>query len=1257
MRCINICQGLFVCICLMLTARALASAEFSVQHTFNTGAYNSCLIQDRDGLIWVSCSNGIVRYDGYDIKFIKSGEGLLSSAIASCIFEDDQGLLWIATSAGLNRFDKKTNTFTVYKNDPADPYSISSGQFNWAPRTIAQDRDGGMWFGTQAGVNRLDKATGRFTRFRHVPGDADSLSHDSVWTVVAGKDGVIWIGTESGLDAFSPETKQVTRFTHDPDCPSSIGRGRIYAVLEDEWPFVWVGTSLGGLNRLNRETGRFLRFEHSPGSAGSLSHNAILTITKDRSGLLWLGRPYDVAAGLERFDPKTLKFTVHKHVEDDAQSIFGDIIMGCYQDRSGIMWIIENTGGIDKWDPHWKPFEQYCHREGDNTGPSSNVITTIAESHDGSLWMGTQLGGLNRLDRKTGRFRVYRKNRQKPFGISHDYVFSVLEDQDNNLWISMNNGVIGLFNPDSARLEKQFINPYTNGVARGMIQDRHSPDILWFGTEGDGMFRLNKHSGKFTRFTHDPGNENSLANNMVPRLFQEADGILWVATLGGGLDRFVPGTGIFVHHRKDEKNPWSISGDMVTDCHRDSQGRLWVATGDGGLNRLDPTSGRFTHYGASQGFETQTIRAILEDNSENLWLSTDSGLLRFSLTSEQVTGRFTDQDGLLGNNFSLFATSATKTRDGKLWFASLEGVISFFPDQIKNNPYIPPVVLTAFDVSGKSLSIRACPETIEQVHLDWRNNSFEFEFAALNYTQPLKNKYAYILEGFDSEWNQSGTRRYGSYTNLPCGSYTLRLAGSNNDGVWNKNQTRIEVHVQRPPWKTPLAYGLYGALVLALCLWGRNLTAKSIKKRLAAKEAELRKEKKINDQLKAIDKINSDLLEKKALVENRLRNNKVKLENMVRERTAELESEKEKAEAASRAKSEFLANMSHEIRTPLNLILGYAEMIEKQCRDDAIIGDISTIRSAGATLLTLLNDILDLSKAESGKFTVAYAPFNLDSLLDEIGQIFSITAENKGVAFHLEKSGTLPATIILDKTRLRQILMNIVGNAVKFTNEGDVKLRADFHQYDRGHLFSKLLFYVEDTGIGIDPDQEGLIFEPFSQQKGQDFNTYGGTGIGLSISKKLVSAMGGVITLESTPGLGSKFIISIPNVNILDVPKRRTPDLAKKATEREPEAARPEPDLSPEILAALPDLLAHLKNELTPRWKELRNGLVISRVEGFSRDAADLGSQYQYDPLTLWAQQLQTLTREFDMTSLPDTLAQFLGIISELADRINKVGN
>ncbi|WP_022668951.1 ligand-binding sensor domain-containing protein [Desulfospira joergensenii] len=1256
MRAVSFRRGLLVCIWLLVALGMPAWAGFSVRHPFNTGAYNNCLIQDRDGFIWVGCTNGIVRYDGYSTKFTKAGEGRLSSAIAGCIFEDDQGILWIGTSAGLNQFDKKTNTFTYYKYDPGDVGSISSGQFNWAPRTIAQDRDGFMWFGTRAGVNRLDRATGIFTRIRHVPGDPNSLSHDSVWTVAAGRDGTIWIGTETGLDAYSPKTKKVTRFTHDPYDSSSLGRGRVYAVLEDEWPFVWAGTSLGGLSRLNRETGRFQRFEHIPDHPNSLSHNQVYTITRDRNGLLWLGRSYDVAAGLECLDPKTGKFTVYKHVDDDAQSISGDIIMGCYEDRAGILWIVENTGAIDKWDPSQKPFDQYRHRAGDPRGPSSNVITTIVESGDGSLWMGTQLGGLNRLDRETGRFRVYRKSGPKGLGITNDYVFSVLEDPDKKLWISMNNGVVGILDPDSGGLEKQFINPHTDGVARGMIQDRLNPDILWFGTEADGIFRLNKLTGRFTRFSHDSENENSLANNVVTRLFQEENGTLWVPTLGGGLDRFDAAANVFVHHQKDGDNPWAISGNMVTDCLLDGQGRFWIATGDGGLNRLDPKTGKFRHYGEKEGFETRTIRAILEDGLGNLWLSSDSGLIRFNLSEERVTGRFTEQDGLLGNDFSPYATSAVKTRDGKLWFSSLKGVISFFPSQIKTNPYIPPVALTSFHIPGRAVPIRACPETIEQVHLDWQNNSFEFEFAALNFTQPRKNKYAYFLEGFDNGWNQSGTRRYGSYTNLPGGSYLLQLAGSNNDGVWNKKGARIEIHVASPPWKTAWAYGLYCLLGTAFWLWGWKLASGNIQKRLAAKEAELEKEKKINDQLKALDGMKTDLLEKKAEVENRLRSNKARLEKMVKERTAELETEKEKAESASLAKSEFLANMSHEIRTPLNLILGYSEMIEKQIPDKTVIGYLSTIRSAGSTLLTLLNDILDLSKAESGKFTLAYAPFNLDRLFEEIRRIFSITAGNKGLVFHIEKSGTLPVAIVLDKTRLRQVLINIVGNAVKFTDKGYVKLRADYHRFDHGPLSSEFLISVEDTGMGIAPEQKDLIFERFSQQKGQNFNIYGGTGIGLSISKKLITAMGGTITVESSPGQGSRFLVSIPDVKPHDSSDYLdpAPSAAEESPAPEPRSARPDQDLSPEILSGLPGLLTRLEKEFKPRWEELRDALVIHRIERFSKDAAALGAQYQYDPLRLWAERLQTQARTFDMVHLPDTLAGLPGLMEELADRIPK---
>lgn len=327
-----------------------ASASFKFEQVLNTGSYNASIMQDRDGFLWIGCTNGIVRYDGYQTKIYKAGPGLLTSSYAPGVFEDRDGVLWIGTvGGGLNRFDKQKNQFKAFRHDPAQTGTISTDQFNWAPHTIAQDSRGYLWVGTADGLNRFDPETNHFKRFSHNADDPQSLSHNSVWTVFVDSSDHVWVGTETGLDLYDRSTGGFTRFSHDPDNSDSIGEGRVYAVIEADKDSVWIGTSRGGLNHFNIKHSKWTRYIHDKTNKQSISHNEIFSITKDAQGRLWLGRSYSVAVGLDIFDPETKVISHYQHDPMQSGSLSGNIIMGCYQDRAGIIWVVENTGPVDKY--------------------------------------------------------------------------------------------------------------------------------------------------------------------------------------------------------------------------------------------------------------------------------------------------------------------------------------------------------------------------------------------------------------------------------------------------------------------------------------------------------------------------------------------------------------------------------------------------------------------------------------------------------------------------------------------------------------------------------------------------------------------------------------------------------------------------------------------------------------------------------------------------------------------------------------------
>ncbi len=1231
------------------------------QHTLNTGAYNNSMIQDKDGFLWIGCSKGILRYDGYEIKAYKAGPGGLSSNYTPGIFEDDEGLLWIgAMGGGLNVFDKKTNTFTYYKNNPGNPSSLNSDQFNWAPKTITQDKEGIIWLGTLGGLNSFDKKTNLFEGFSHHPNNSNSLSHNSVWTVMAGENGIIWIGTDAGLDSYNLKTKQFIRYAHDPKNEQSIGAGKVYAIEKgNNQNVLWIGTSQGGLNRLDLKTNTFKRYTHNPDIPGSIAHNEVYSITRDQKGYLWLGRSYAVAVGLEKFNPQDEKAVLFQHDPEDSDSISGNIVMSCYEDRSGILWIIENTGTIDKYDKNMKPFDLFTHHSSNANSLSSNVVPTIMEDSKGKIWMGTQLGGLNCFDRDKAEFKHYKKDKNNPEGISNNYVFSVLEDSDKNIWVSMNDGYHGIFDPDTGRFVKKYKNPYVNAVARGMIEDRFDKNILWFGTETNGLFRFQKDTGYFKQFVNQPDDPNSLSVNNVISLFQDDKGNLWVPTQGGGLDLFDRKNEQFSHFKTTVGDPSSIGGNTVLGCFIDSLDNFWVSAADGGLNKFDRDKGTFKRYGKDHGFTTKYIKSILEDERQQLWITSDSGLIKFDIKTEKVVQVYNSQDGLQGDNFSLYSTSAMKTRDGQMWFAGLNGVNAFYPSKIKSNLYIPPVMFVSITQSGKNLSGKQSPDTLEQLNLGWRNNSFEFEFVALNFSQSQKNQYAYFLEGFEEKVNVIGNRRYGKYTNIPGGSYVLKIFGSNNDGLWNYSGASIIIHVETKPWKTWWAISIYIIAFIGIILlfsWWKMQNF----------ETRLEKERKISGQLRHIDKMRADLLEQQRVVEKKLIKNRDGLEHMVALRTDELKKAKEQAEAANKAKGQFLANMSHEIRTPLNLILGFSQALEREILDDTQKEYASLIISSGKTLLTLLNDILDLSKIEADKYKVEYQAFDIHQLLIEIEQMFANKVEQDELDFKIDISERLPKIIILDEIRLRQVLVNIVGNAIKFTDKGGaVTLHVDFTTKGEKKGQHDLAICVEDTGIGIANDQMENIFKVFSQQEGQNYNKYGGTGLGLTISKRLLEIMGGDIFVDSSPGKGSRFTIYIKNVQpapfaVTDHSKVMNPPLSHPDDEtyksENTSLDIKNEKLSPKRREQLVQLYEELKTIEQTTWSDLKDAMVIDEVKTLAKSLKLLSITFEYSQLALYAQNLNEQADKFDMEQLPATLKSFPVMVNNISIETKKDG-
>ena len=778
-----------------------------------------CVIQDTRGFIWIGTEDGVNMYDGYRCRIIRNDPddpNSLSYNQVLSICEDRHGYIWFGTfHGGLNRYDPVTERFTLYLHDDADSASLSHNSIN----SIYETRAGDLWIGTDDGLNRYDRDADRFTTFRNDPKNPNSPSHNFIRRICEAGAGTLWIGTDGGgLNRFDPATGAWTRFMHDPADPASLSHNSVRAICEDRSGDLWIGTVGGGLNRLDRRTGTFRRYAHDANDPASLSFDQIYDVFEDRSGALWIGTN---GGGLDLFDRATGSFLHYRHDPNDPNSLSYDEIRDIFEDRSRIMWIGTYGGGVNTFDTKRKKFHAYRpNPSSPENSLSAEIVWSIYEDEQEILWIGTHGGGLNRLDRATGRYTRYRHDPADPNSLSGDIVRIVYRDRSGVFWIGTHGGGLCRFDRASGRFTAYRNDPndprsLSHDEIRSIYEDRRG--VLWIGTNGGGLNRFDRESGAFTRYRRDPNDSKSLSNDFVRTLHEDATGIFWVGTQGGGLDRMDRESGAFTHHRVDRNDPASISNDYIFSLYEDSRGDVWIGTWGGGLNRLDRGSGAFKHYTMKDGLPNNSIYGILEDGGGYLWLSTNYGLSKFDPVTETFKN-YTVEDGLLSNEFN--GGSFFESVRGEMFFGGIHGFNSFFPHEIKDNPFIPPVVITSFSILNAPAQLDTPITDLHSLKLSHRDYLFSFEFAALDYSAPGKNQYAYMMEGLDKSWiRTTADRRYATFTTLPPGRYVFRVKGSNNDGVWNESPVSIAITITPPYWRTPwfrLAAGLAVAGIAAV---------------------------------------------------------------------------------------------------------------------------------------------------------------------------------------------------------------------------------------------------------------------------------------------------------------------------------------------------------------------------------------------------------------------------------------------------------
>ena len=784
--------------------------------------------RDNQGFMWFGTLDGLDRYDGYHMQVFKHDREdprNLSENTIRTLYQDRSGTLWIGTwTGGLERYDRDTESFTHFRHNPADPSSLSSDSVF----AILEDRTGQLWLGTRGGgLDRFDPQTQTFTHYRLDPTNPQSLSNNNVFALLEDRDGALWVGTDGGLNRLDPATGTVTSYLHDPAIPGSLSNDAIRALHLDDDGTLWVGTFGGGLDRLDLKQVKaggqplFTHYRNDPKDEQSLSDDSVFSIQRDAQGRLWVGT---LNGGLNQLDENTGAFQHYPPNDTVPQDFTAHRVYRMFEDARALWLGTDN--GIYQLNLQLKPFYTLTHDPNDINSLASSVLDFVYQDPQGILWVSTTHSGLNRIDRSARAVTHYRHDPNNPDSVGLDDIWDIRPSRDGGLWLATYGAGLDKFDPRTGKFTHFRHDPAkADSLASDMTTSVYEDPtgVVWVGTWDAGVDRFDPTSQVFTHFPHNPTDPNSLDDNAVMSFDPDRDGALWVGTFAG-VNRITPGTGTIVRYPLNSQNESNSDSTGVSSIHEARNGEIWVASYGDGLYHLNSAGEVIRHYSQKDGLPSDAVFSILEDSQGRFWLSTSNGLSRFDPTTETFRN-FDREDGLPGNSFK--QAIAFQGLNGELFFGGKEGLLSFFPDQIQDNPTVPPVVITNFLLANKPVPIGSgsvLTRSILATHdltLSYQDRVISFEFSALNYVVPSENRYRYRLEGFDQGWTEVGSdHRLVTYTNLDPGEYVFRVIGSNDDGVWNETGTSLRLTITPPWWETTWFRVSLAALVMGLVAGG-----------------------------------------------------------------------------------------------------------------------------------------------------------------------------------------------------------------------------------------------------------------------------------------------------------------------------------------------------------------------------------------------------------------------------------------------------
>ncbi len=1088
--------NLVLIVVFILVGKSFADKMRFEHLTVEQGLSNSTvysIIQDKAGYLWFGTPNGLNKYDGYKVTVFKNIPGDTTSIVsnnAGNVYLANDGKIWIGSwGGGVDVFDPGTNKAIHYTHHAGNPNSISDNRV----QSIFEDSKGNMWLGTfSGGLDLLDRKTGHISHYRHDPKNAKSISNNRVWAIAENYDGKLWVATSRGLNLFDPSNGEFEHFFHSDAEPNSLNHDIVRTLLMVGNSALWIGTT-AGFNRLDLKTMRFKRYLYNKSGLFRFNSTSISCIALARDGKLWMG----AGRGIYIIDPQTDKLRHIVPDPDDPGSLNDEEIRSLYRDRSGIFWIGTKNKGINKYDPTRKKFNNFISRAPEKYRLKHVELNAVQGGYFNKHYyiFFSNTYGLYRFEPARNDLRFFPFNSIDQNYHRGNFIRSIKFDpwEKNIVWLTTQSRIYRYnLNNDQFYVEDlSMLNSLDRGFSTFTSILLFNND-LWLGNYANGLFRFDRKSELIEQiFTHVPKDSTSLSHNEV-YFVQKADtGGIWVGT-GTALDYYSLKTGLFTHHRFNKNG---ANHERRFFCmFQESDNVIWIGTEDG-LLRYMPKIGAYNLYTLNDGLPDNQVNSILLDDDHNLWLGTARGLSRLDLRTMQFAN-FNITDGLINSEY--VPNSAYKAEDGTLYFGGKQGLDFFDPKSIKVNHYNPPVVLNSLQIFNKRVTpgpnsvLKKVINASEAIELSYKDYLFSIEFAALDYSKPVKIKYAYKLEGIDSEWlYTTSERRFATYTNVPGGEYTFKVKGTNDDGLWSKQVKTLSIKIVPALWNT-FWFRLAGTAFL-LAFIGSIFRMRF---------------RSINNRNRELFEINSKLNDQIEMREKAEREKNILQKHLLHAQKME-------------AIGLLAGGIAHDFNNLLTAIIGNIGLAQLTSSVDTKTGNIlGAAEKACLRAKSLTEQLLTFSKGGQPIREAA-------SLQDVVRESSQFVLVGTNVKCEIDYPENLWLADI-DKGQISQVIQNLVINARQAMSAGGniyIKMR-NVDEKKRKALNLLGSRYVEmevrDEGPGIEKKDLENIFTPYFSTKKE------GSGLGLAVTYSVIEKHKGLILADSTVGQGTTFHLYLP---------------------------------------------------------------------------------------------------------------------------------